>query len=466
MDLNSISVEDKVYNEDKSLVLIKGIENPKLKGCIFNPNSQSLISASFMDVENVDYNPATFKNYFSEQANNTISLCYEGPLVILRFDEKGKMHFYNTKRLDCRNSFWGNKNEKFGELFMDNGGARFVDSVEKIPSISHHFMIMTPSLMTTTRADFRNNQCIVVYLGSVSLDGTILNPEKLSPDVYYYHKISNNNFYPTREEVAGRILVPTRITLLEAEHILKNGYDFNQLSGKIDKSQFCGECVILRINNRKIIKFIPECYKLRSFIAGSVPNVKNRLYTILELSKDLEKYHEQFPIVGSLEKECIEALKQTSKTDTTKNLETFLETFDNYVDERITDRMNNIFLVCILSCPLSKVDLFIDGWFSYLSCKETIVKFIKEKNGKIRSGFYDNRLMEFHNKALERIKNIAQVSKEYATTEKNKYPYVSRLEYSIKGMVRNEFGPSLYRIEKAIKFIKDNTESVAVAMES
>ena len=73
--------------------------------------------------------------------------------------------------------------------------------------------------------------------------------------------------------------------------------------------------------------------------------------------------------------------------------------------------------------------------------------------------------MEFHNKALTRIKNIAQVSKEYATTEKNKYPYVSKLEYSIKGMVRNEFGPSLYRIEKAIKFIKENTET-ASAMET
>ena len=33
--------------------------------------------------------PTIGSKYFSEQANNTISLCYEGPLVILRFDEKG-----------------------------------------------------------------------------------------------------------------------------------------------------------------------------------------------------------------------------------------------------------------------------------------------------------------------------------------------------------------------------------------
>jgi len=466
--LDTIPVDDKVYNEDKSLVLIKGIENPKLKGCIFNTTTHEMVSASFMDVETVDYDPTIFKSYFKESSTNTLSICYEGPLVIVRFDKEGKTHFYNTKRHDCTGSFWGNKQEKFGDLFMKYGGKKFIDTVEKVPSISHHFMIMTPSLLNTTRVDFRNNEGLVVYLGSVSLDGTILNPQTFSPDVYYYHKIADNNFLPSKEEVDGKILVPTRLTEEGAMHLLENGYHPHQSSGKIKKEEFSGECVILRINNRKIIKFVPKCHKLRSFVAGSVPNVKNRLYTILEMSKDKEKYDENFPVLGSLEKECIEALRiQKPVHEIIKNMETFLERYDNYVDTRITDRMNNIFLVCVLCCPLSKIPLYIESWFSYLTVKVNITKFIKEKNAKIREGNYDERLSVFHQKALNRIKDIAKVSKEYATTEKNGHSYIAKLEYSVKGLVRNEFGPSLYRIEKALNFLKqDNTEeSVSSQME-
>ena len=216
--------------------------------------------------------------------------------------------------------------------------------------------------------------------------------------------------------------------------------------------------MILRINHRKIVKFTPKCYNTRILIAGSTPNIKNRLYNILEWAKDPEKY-DKLPVLGTLENECLETIKQESKNDTTKMVETFLETFNNYIERDVLSMMNNIVLVSILSCPLTKVDKFIDAWFDYCSCKDTILKFIKEKNGKIRSGFYDNRLLECHDKALERIKNMALVSKNYASQEKNGHTYAAKLEYSIKGLVRNEFGPSLYRIERAIKFLKDNSEN-------
>ena len=455
MDVNTISVDDKIYNEDKSLVLIKGLENPKLKGCVFNASTNELLASSFMDVETIEYDKRTFKSYFKEGENQTISMCYQGPLVIVRFDKDGKMNFYNTKRHDCQGSFWGNKQEKFGDIFLKHGGQKFLDTVEKVPSVAHHFMIMTPSLISTSRIDFRNNEGLVVYLGTVSLDGTILNPATFSPDVYYYHDISNYNFLPTKEEVNERILIPSRLNFQAAEHILENGYQKNQPSDKIDKTTFNGECVIVRINNRKIIKFVPKCQKLRDYVAGkNFSNIKNRLYIIMEESKNVKQYKENFPLVGSLEKECIEALRQTDKNDTAASIETFLETFDNYVETDIRHRMCNIFLVCILCCPLTKVDLYIDAWFSYLTVRDTIFKFIKEKNGKIRGCNYDETLSKFHFKALQRIKDMAKISKEYATTEKNGHTYVSKLEYSIRGMVRNEFGPNLYKIDKALQYLK------------
>ena len=468
VDTQTIPVEDKVFNTDKSLVLIKGKENPRLKGSVFNTDTQKLVAASFSDVEVVNYEPEIFNSYVNPENTNTLTICYEGPLVMLRFDESENPVLYNCSKHDCRESFWGNKDEKFGDLFFQNGGQNFLDKVDKISGISHHFMLMTPSLMTTTRIDFRDNDCIVVYLGSVSLDGTILNPNTISPEIYYYHEINGCNFLPSKEELSGRILFPSRVTPEEAHHILVRGFDFNTFSGKLDISQFNGECIILRINNRKIVKFVPKCYHLRNMIAGSTPNVKNRLYSLLEKAKDIESYKDEFPTVGSISNEGYKAIQIKSKQDTTKNIEIFIENYETYQEKNITDRMNNIVLVCILSCPLTKVDDFIQAWFDYNKSKSVIVKFVREKNSNLRNGKYDEILSSYHERALKRLKDMAKVSKEFATLEKNGHTYNSKMEFSIRGLVNNEFGPSLYRIEKAIQYLKDtiSTSESSTSMES
>ena len=63
---------------------------------------------------------------------------------------------------------------------------------------------------------------------------------------------------------------------------------------------------------------------------------------------------------------------------------------------------------------------------------------------------------------------MAKVSKEFATLEKNGHTYNSKMEFSIRGLVNNEFGPSLYRIEKAIQYLKDtiSTSESSTSMES
>ena len=459
MDIDTISVEDKVFNEDNSLVLIKGKENPKLKGSVFRTENQEIISTSFSDVDVIEYTPEIFNSYFTPENKNILTICYEGPLIMVRFDNPEEYQIYNNSRHDCTGSFWGNKEEKFGDLFLENGGQKFIDTVDRIPGIAHHFMLMTPSLLTTTRIDFRNNQCIVVYLGSVSLDGTILNPSTFSPEIYYYHEIKGTNFLPTREELNGKILVPSRLTPEGAHHILTNGFDSNSFSGKLDNSFFNGECIIMRINNRKIIKFTPKCYNLRNKIAGSTPNVKNRLYTILEEAKNIDEYKDSYPLIGSLENESYYTIKLEPKQNTTKNIEILIENNNKYVEKNVSDRMNNIVLVCILSCPLTKIDLYIQGWFDYNNSKNVITKFVKEKNVNLRNGKYDEVLTQFHKRALQRLKDMAKVSKEYATMEKNGHTYVSKMEFSIRGLVGNEFGPSLYRIEKAIQYLKSRQES-------
>ena len=65
------------------------------------------------------------------------------------------------------------------------------------------------------------------------------------------------------------------------------------------------------------------------------------------------------------------------------------------------------------------------------------------------------RLKDFHQKALLRLKDLAKVSKIYANNKNNGFDYESRMVKSLRGLVWNEYGPSLYRINKAVNYIQE-----------
>ena len=108
---------------------------------------------------------------------------------------------------------------------------------------------------------------------------------------------------------------------------------------------------------------------------------------------------------------------------------------------------------------MSKVNQFIDSWVDYKVSRDLIRKFIRNHNAHIRNGNYDEKLTQFHKRALVRIKDMAKHSKIYASGhsgEETKGSYSSRMDYSLNGLINNEFGTSLYRIEKAIRFVQTN----------
>lgn len=454
--LNTISVDDKEQSVDKKFTIIKGIENKNLKGFIYDSETSELLSASFGNACTVDFDEKNFQKILSENSENQIiTVCYEGPLVKIWFDKEGKYHFSTSSKVDGSKSFWGNKNETFEKIFQLNGGDTFIRNLsgQYNQNLTHHFMIMTNDFTVTTRIDFRNNDAILVYLGTVSLDGQIMNPNNLDPNVYYYHNVSGFNFLPSKEELAGRILIPSRLTPETCMYILQNGYNKQKLSGHIHHDITSGESIIIRSNN-KIIKVLPKCYELRSVIAGRTPNVKNQLYRLMEIAKDFEKFKETFPVIGKLDESQIEILKTSDKSETTFIIDTFLGSNKNFNLKSIDDRMKNILSIILLTTPLTKIDKTIVAWRDYLECKNLIVKFVKSNNSKIRDGNYDEKLESFHGKALSRFKDLATVSKNYASDTNNGHSYASKLDFSIRGLVRNEFGCSLYRLEKAINFLK------------
>ena len=431
-------------------------DEPGTKGNIYR--GATLVSSTFKNPEQIQITGSEdFDRIIMERSKDStnfhFTICYEGALVKLCYDDKGELQFSNNSKVNCRGSFWGNKEETFFKVFNENGGDKFIAGIEqsKTPNVSHHFMLMTRNLVVTSRIDLRDNETIVVYLGSVDINGNIINPSSYSREVYHYHNIVDRNVLPTREELFGRILIPSRIDFQTAKHIIYNGYDPHTYPEQvITKDITHGECVIARYNDQKIIKFLPSCYEHRDYIAGNTPNVKNRFFRLMDVSRSPE-YTEKIACQIVLTDEQIGYIYQEPKTNATRNIVYFAEKNGFKEPESVPDKMRAILTFCLLCCPLAKVNQFIDAWRDYTSCKESVVKFLKKNNSKISSGNFDEALNERHSNALGRLKDMAKVSKSYASETKNQYSYHSKLEYSIRGLVSKEFGPSLYRIEKAMK---------------
>ena len=447
--LDNISSDDK--NNEGKYTIIKGDSDPSIQGNIYNTETSELVSATFSCSSHAQFTTdEEFLNLFSENTYATVG--YEGAMVKVQLKED--LLFSNTKRVDCRSSFWGNKEETFYKLWHENGGERFLSKLE--PSdLTHHFMIMNSNLVITSRMDMRDHDTIIIYLGSVDLEGNILQMNQIDPEIYHLYT-SRDHVLPSKEELGGRILIPTVINPEEALSILKSGYETVQYAeGCIPFSLFKGETVILRRGHKEIIKVTPKCFEMRKVIAGNTPNMKNHLYRLMEMSKDESSYSETFPYIGCLEESQLQIIIDNSKTETSFIINTYMNKNQKFNPKSHQSRMSNILTNCILFCPLRKIDTFINAWIDYNKCKELIVKFIKRHNSDIRHGKYDERLVEYHSKALSRIRNLADVSKIYASEKDSRHSYSSRMGYSLRGLIDKEFGPSLYRIEKAIIFLRE-----------
>ena len=137
-----------------------GAKDPFTRGLIFE--DEAIVSASFG--YSPAYTPSNEQLVMGTNLGTQITTCFEGPLVKLWWDSEGKEHLSTTNKLDCRNSHWGNKEEKFGELFYNNGGTKFLQDC-KDRELTHHFMIMTPSLMVTSELNLKDN-IVSLCLGS------------------------------------------------------------------------------------------------------------------------------------------------------------------------------------------------------------------------------------------------------------------------------------------------------------
>lgn len=466
--LDEIDASDKII--DGKFTGLLGTTNPYLRGLIYEDDK--IVSTSF------GFSPAytPTEEQIRDLCNSDIEIttCFEGPLVKLWWDSEDKIHLSTTKKIDCTRSYWGNKDERFGDLFYSNGGQRFVDSCEH-HDYTHHFMIVTPSLMVTTDMDIKDNDCIVVYLGSMKKDGEYVSLDKISDTVFYQQQY---NVLPTKSELNSKILYPYSWKVDDKDYycnfitkLLEYG-DYNNpiisseltmdekfrgVDANIIKS-FFGSPVIIRCK-QGIIKFIPPSYEKKCEILGNSPNLNLLVYHLMDVcrpKKDITfNYFENYDFMFVPEPEFIESLKSSKYIKIDIIREYRRVGTQNFVSAKVPKnnhaRERNLLMILLLCLPQSKALDAINAYELYDKSRSKIKNFISKNLRTIVDGKYDESLE--NKKVISRMKDMCLKSSQYALSG-GEDSYHKKLQYSLDGLVNNERGASLYRINKAIsKFI-------------
>ena len=100
-----------------------------------------------------------------------------------------------------------------------------------------------------------------------------------------------------------------------------------------DKNKILGGDNVMLFADNNIYKIKHKNSKLREFFAGNTPNLKNRLYTILDIAKKPTRdYIEDIPTIGIPTNHELELFKSMSIT-----------AINTYVNTNITPRFSSIF---------------------------------------------------------------------------------------------------------------------------
>ena len=116
-------------------------------------------------------------------------------------------------------------------------------------------------------------------------------------------------------------------------------------------------------------------------------------------------------------------------------------------------RERNILLVLLLCLPECKAKQVIEAYENYMLCQCNLKNFIAINLKKVVEGKFDEALQD--ERVIKRIKDMCVRSSDYASKPNKKLDkYTEKLNFSLKGLIENERGTSLYKINKALsKFI-------------
>lgn len=460
-----------------------GAINPHTRGIIVETKDglDQIVSVSFGHTPEIFPNEKTWINITPE---TFFGFCYEGPLIKLWWDLDGEHHLSTTNKLDCRNSYWGNKEERFGNLFYKHGGQKFIEECSQNKNLTHHFMILTKDLAVTTDLKLRND-CYIAYLGSMDRGDCIFSmidydtdifqqdtrPFNYTPDVedigfinlessdkILYPQLKNSEYYLDNIDRAKDILYYGihNYTLSNIFDPLTEDERMRGVDMRLIRSYF-GEPVIAR-NSFGITKFLPEGYLKKCEILGNSPNIKLLVYNLMDdcrPKRDITlDYFNKYDFFFVPHMDFIKYLKNPDYPVKEEIIKKYRELGTiGYMDAKnfktTRCRERNLMMVLLLCLPQSKAKEAIEAYEEFLETQEKLIKFVTANIQKVFNGKYDEEIK--NPKVMMRLKDICQRSRDYASKSiMYESEYREKFTFSLKGLVHNERGSSLYRISREL----------------
>jgi len=109
-------------------------------------------------------------------------------------------------------------------------------------------------------------------------------------------------------------------------------------------------------------------------------------------------------------------------------------------------------MVLLLCLPQSKAKEAIEAYEEFLETQEKLIKFVTANIQKVFNGKYDEEIK--NPKVMMRLRDICQRSSDYASKSiLYESEYREKFSFSLKGLVHNERGSSLYRISRELNNI-------------
>jgi len=442
-----------------------GSVNEESRGLIYDHDGK-LVSHSFGNTSVVEY---TDKEALASllKDGDVITQCFEGPLVKLWWDSEGNEHLSTTNKIDCTKSFWGNREERFGPLFYDNGGKIFSEYCHEheLKELTHHFMIMTPSLLVTSNVELNQNECIVVYLGSVNISGDYVEGI-LEGELHLFYRQEERNVFRDPLHISKRIVIPATTVYTEQhldtiDTVLRFGYGVRYQITEEEKMRgvdiniitaYCGEPLIVRRGN-SITKIVPSGYKRKCELLGNTPNIKLQVFRMMDYCRPkmahVQKYFEEFDFLFYSPDSTVEILNAVNPKNTIIS-----EYKDNGTCGFIAaknprnshSREYNILNLMLLSITRYKTSELLKVFKEYMVTRNRVETFLMSNAKKIVEGKYDEKIED--KSVLFRFKDICSRGLEYASKNSTEGVFMKSLSFSISGLVANEKGSSLYRMTK------------------
>ena len=453
-----------------------GSVNPETKGHITEvvDGKTHNVSKSFQSTSEL---VPTDDNYSAITETTCVTPCFEGPMVKLWKDLSGNVHLSTNNNLDCTNSFWGNKEERFGELFHTNGGALFTERFAT-NTHTHHFMVVTRSLMNTSEIQLGDNKCVLVYLGSVNHESEF---SMLAPDTDVF--VQQESYYniPSKEIMANRVLYPYISStgndvnlLLKIYNVLSYGLNpaINDMFQKLSVDEqnrgvsletvktYFGNPMIVR-NQSSITKFLPVGYHKKCSIIGNNPNIRYRVYRLMDYcvaKKDsVDTYFNEFDYIFAPTVDFLKSLITSPNIKHDIVMEYRKTGSGNHNKTNVAERERNLLVLLILSLPEGKGPTAIHSYLNYLSAQSRLKRFVTSNKHHISVGKTKDILLANPSSVHVDMDTLIHIAKRitdiYTNVHKfaaKEHGYMSRFKSSLRGLVSNEYGASLYKIEKVI----------------